>query len=171
MANSKRKVTVYLEPDVFLRLKLDACRPGSTYSQCVEKALTLWYSEDREHAQNNPLLRRMDRMNRADEVHTRKLAVMSDALGLFIQYFLTLIPEIPEERRETASDLGAARFKRFVDDLASVRSDSQRGVLAKAEDILADVSAFFTKEDLERLNRPLPQKRHASSVDPGGRDD
>ncbi|WP_298916515.1 hypothetical protein [uncultured Algimonas sp.] len=171
MATSKPKLTVYLEPDIFLRLKLDACRPGNTYSHLVEQALTLWYSEDREHAQNNPLLRRMDRMNRADEVHTRKLAVMSDALGLFIQYFLTLIPEIPEERRDTASDLGAARFKRFVEDLASVRSDSRRGVLAKAEDILADVSAFFTEEDLERLNRPLPQNHRASSVKQGGPDD
>ena len=170
MATAKPKLTVYLAPEVFLRLKLDACRPGNTYSQLVERALTLWYSEEREHAQNNPLLRRMDRMNRADEVHTRKLAVMSDALGLFIQYFLTLIPEIPEERRETASDLGALRFKRFVEDLASVRSESQRGVLAKAEDILADASAFFTAEDLERLDRPLAQTTDQSSDGQGGRD-
>ena len=171
MATSKPKLTVYLDPEVFLRLKLDACRPGNTYSQLVQQALTLWYSEDREHAQNNPLLRRMDRINRADEVHTRKLAVMSDALGLFIQYFLTLIPEIPEERRETASDLGAARFNRFVDDLASIRSDSRRGVLAKAEDILADVSAFFTQKDLERLSQPLPQNHHASPVKRGDTND
>lgn len=163
MATLKPKLTVYLTPDVFSRLKLDACRPGVTYSQLVEQALTLWYSEDRIHAQNNPLLRRMDRMNRADEVHTRKLAVVSDALGLFIQYFLTLIPEIPDDRRETASDLGVTRFKRFIDDLSAVRGDSQRGVLAKAEDIMADASEFFTQEDLERLHQPSPAQSPVAS--------
>ncbi|GLQ23855.1 hypothetical protein GCM10007853_17290 [Algimonas ampicilliniresistens] len=171
MVTAKPKVTVYLSDKIFLRLKLDASRPGMSYSEIAEQALTLWYSEDRVHEQNNPLLRRMDRMNRADEVHTRKLAVVSDALGLFIQYFLTLIPEIPSDRRETASDLGILRFNRFIEDLTTVRSDSTRGILARAEDVMADISSFFTKEQLETMNAPAPERSDAMSENEGGSND
>ncbi|MEM7668949.1 MAG: hypothetical protein AAF317_07320 [Pseudomonadota bacterium] len=167
MATNKKRLVVYLTHPVFRHLELDTSRPGITYSGVVEQALTLWYSEDRVHAQNNPLLRRLDRMSRADEVHTRKLAVLSDAMGLFIQYFLTLIPEIPEARRDAASSIGAVRYKRFLEDLVTVRSDSSRGVLAQAEDVLADASAFFTKEQLDQLHQPAPNSSDASSTDEG----
>ena len=170
MVTSKPRLCIYLPHQLHARLKLEVSRPGASYSEVISQALELWFSEDRIHAQNNPLLRRLDRMTRADEVHTRKLAVMSDALGLFVQYFLTLIPEIPEERRESASDLGVVRFNRFIENLSEVRADSRRGVLARAEDVLADVSAFFTKEQLASLHSPAVGNASQSPSFGGGED-
>jgi len=164
MATSKPRISVYLDPEIFVRLKLDSNRPGKTFSGIVEDALTLWYSEDREHAQNNPVLRRLDRLSRRDESHTRKLAVMSDAFALFVRYFLTVIPQVPKERRVAANDEGALRYERFIENLRIAISESPRGLLGSIEDIFSDESVYFTRGELERLHEPAPPRASKSEA-------
>src|SRR5205085_354751 len=70
-------------------------------------------SERREAA----LMRRLDRPTRQSERLHRDLTIAVEALALFIHYWLTLIPPLPESAQAAAQAKGCKRFAAFVETL------------------------------------------------------
>ena len=78
------------------------------------------------------LRRRLDRLTRQSERLHRDLTISVEALALFIHYWLTLIPTLPEDAQRAAQAKGRERFAVFVEALGRR--------LASGKNFLRDVS-------------------------------
>jgi hypothetical protein len=135
---------------------LAAKYPKTNVSDIVNDALRFWLSDEREEKRFSAVVRRLDRMSRLGELHSQKLAVQNEALALFVRYFLTVIPQVSEEKREAAKAQGAIRFEGYLKALREVLSEGSSGLLVSLQDILVEESDFFTADELDRLHEPLP---------------
>jgi hypothetical protein len=77
-------------------------------------------------------MRRLDRLSRQGERLQRDLTISVEALALFIHYWLTLIPTLPESAQASAQAKGRERFASFIETLG--------GRLASGKNFLRDVS-------------------------------
>ena len=133
-------------------------RPGEDYSGIVNKALSAFFSQQNGIHQEGALLRRLDRMTRQTETLKRNQIITSEAFALFVRYFLTVIPPVPDSDKASAQAQGASRFERYLESLQTVLAGGERVLFNALEDAIADESAFFTKEELMRLDEPAPEK-------------
>lgn len=156
MTTSRPRIRPYLDHDIHARLVLAAKYPKTTVSNIVNDALRFWLSDEREEKRFSAVVRRLDRMSRMGELHSQKLTVQNEALALFVRYFLTVIPQVSEEKRSAAKAQGAVRFEGYLKALREVLSEGSSGLLVSLQDILVEESVFFTADELDRLHEPLP---------------
>jgi hypothetical protein len=91
------------------------------------------------------------------------MIISAETTALFVRYFLTVIPPVPEADKKSAQAQGAARFNRFIKSLQTVLADGDRVLFNALEDIMINQSAFFTKEELMRLHEPAPDRELANA--------
>lgn len=161
MPSSKPRITIYIDTDNHDRLTVLAKKPGFNSSVIVNNALAAFFAGEHEVKRDAALIRRLDRMTRASEVLKRNQILSSEAFALFVRYFLTVIPPVPEKDKKAASAQGAVRFERFIESLQTVLADGDRTLFRALEDIMSDESAYFTKEELMKLHEPAPQREAA----------
>lgn len=163
MPSNKPRIWCYIDTDVFVRLTAKAKQPRQNVSLIVNTALAAFFAGETEAKRDAALIRRLDRMTRQSELLKRNQIVSTEAFALFVRYFLTVIPPVPDKDKTAASAQGAARFERFIESLQTVLSDGDRVLFTALEDVLADDSAFFTEEELMRLHdaAPKPEPSHA----------
>jgi hypothetical protein len=159
MPSTKPRIFGYVSESTYFKLKLAAARPNNNVSDILDKAIAHWLSEDRREDQLNALLRRLDGILREQERTRLKLAIQSEAHALFVKYFLTVIPQVPEEKRKAAKAEGEKRFGLYTEALHDIVSDATRSLVGLPEDILvSEESAFFTIEELDLLHKPAPAR-------------
>ena len=102
-------------------------------------------------------MRRLDRLSRQGERLQRDLTISVEALALFIHYWLTLIPTIPESAQAAAQAKGRERFAVFIENLGRR--------LAAGKNTLRDIS----RVPKLRNQRPLVHRgRRANQDDDAG---
>jgi len=156
MPSSKPRLAIYFDEDNFVRLKVMSERPGEDYSGVVNKALAAFFMNEHEVKRDAALIRRLDRMTRQSETLKRNQIISAEAFALFVRYFLTVIPPVPDSDKKSAQAQGAARFERYLHSLQTVLSDGERVLFTALEDVMVDESAYFTEEELKRLHNPAP---------------
>ena len=144
MPSTKPRIWSYIDPINHVRLKALAKRPGSNESQIVNDALTAFFMGEREVKRDAALIRRLDRMTRQAESLNRSQVITAEAFALFVRYFLTVIPPVPDADKRAAQAQGAARFERFIESLQTVLEDGETVIFAALQDVMSDKSAFFT---------------------------
>ncbi len=158
---SKPRIHPYISPDNFVRLQALTKCPGRRESEIVDKALAAFFSFEREDGRDGALIRRLDRMTRQMEGLKRDQIISAEAFALFVRYFLTVIPQVPNQDKAAAQAQGAARFETYLDSLKTLLEDGSRVLFTALDDVLVDESAFFTQEELMRLHKPVPAKEPA----------
>lgn len=156
MVTSLKRIQAYAPPELHRRLDIAASHPKVSKSQIVQQALELYLSAEQEAARNNPILRRLDRMTRESERLRQRIVVLTEAHALYVRYFLTLIPAPPNQEREAARSQGAARFEGYREALETILADKTRHLFDGIEDVFLGKSAFFTDEELDLLDEPIP---------------
>lgn len=156
MPSTKPRIRAYISVDNHTKLQIFAKKPGSCESKIVDDALAAFFAGEHEVKRDAALIRRLDRMTRQTEVLKRNQIIASEAFALFVRYFLTVIPPVPEADKPAASAQGMARFERYIQSLQTVLADGETILFAALEDVMADDTAFFTKEELMQLHRPKP---------------
>lgn len=61
--------------------------------------------------------KRLDRLSRQFEKLERDQNIEIETLALFVRYFLTVSPPVPEAHQDAARAQGKARFEQFVEQL------------------------------------------------------
>lgn len=153
MPSNKPRVTFYVTDDNYVRVKALASRPGQNVSKIVEAALTAYFSHEREDSRDGAIIRRLDRLTRQLEVNKRNMIILSETVALNVRYFLTLMPEVDGNDMPAVQAMGARRYEKFVETLRTVLGDGDRVLHSALDDIVVGEDAFFTKEDLMRLQR------------------
>lgn len=148
----KPRLSVYLDPEIMTQLTELAERKEQSKSLVAEAAITSFLTPDEADQREAAFARRLDRLTRQIERLERDLTIAVEALALFIRFWLTVTPSLPESAQAAAQAKGRERFGSFLETLGRR--------LAKGQSFLREVS-------IERLNngfaRPTETPTRAQS--------
>lgn len=134
-----RKDRVHVSFDAALSAELDALatRRKVSKSQIVEAALAAFFSPDGADQREAAIVRRVDRLTRGVERLERDVTIGNEAVALFVKFWLTTTPPLPDTMRDAAQATGRERYEGFVEALG--RRLAKGGTLAKevSEDLPA----------------------------------
>jgi predicted transcriptional regulator len=138
----KVQLSIYLDPDTFRTLDSFAKRRGQPKSLVAEAAIATFLSPDDSDRREAAISKRLDRIARVLERLERNDAVTLETIALFIRFWLTSTPALPEHSTPAARAKGAERYDRFVEALGR-RLSSGSTVL---KEVSIDLQASGTPE-------------------------
>ena len=83
----------------------------------VETALSSYLSPDNSERMEAALGRRLDRLTRQVERLERHVTISNEALALFVRFWLTVTPPLPDTAQPAAQAKGRERYEGFVEAL------------------------------------------------------
>lgn len=114
----KSKHTFRLSPAVARQLAELAIRKRVSQAEIVEAALVSLLSPDGSERMEAAFSRRIDRVLRQLEKLDRNVEVGNEALALFVRFWLTANPPLPDAAVAAAHAKGRDRYEGFVEALA-----------------------------------------------------
>jgi hypothetical protein len=138
---TKARLSVYLDPDMLAQLAELADRKDQPKSLIAEAAIMSFLTPDDADRREAVLTRRLDLLTRQGERLERDLSVVAETIALFIRFWLTVTPPLPQGAQGAAQATGRERFESFLETLGRR--------LAKGRSVLREVS-------FDRLNGTPP---------------
>jgi hypothetical protein len=114
----KLKRTFRLPPEVIDQLAEFALRKRVGQPDIVEAALRSFMSPDSSEQLEAALSRRLDRIDRHLGRLDEQTEITTEALALFVRFWLTANPPLPEAARAAAQAQANERYEGFVEALA-----------------------------------------------------
>nr|WP_278533400.1 CopG family transcriptional regulator [Komagataeibacter rhaeticus] len=109
------KYTFRLPPDLVDRIAEYATRRHVTQAAVVEAALASFLSPDGPDRLESALSRRLDRMTREIERLDRHVTITNETLAVFVRFWLTSTPPLPDGAMAAARVKGRERYDGFVE--------------------------------------------------------
>lgn len=113
----RTKHTFRLPPDLAARLADYANRKRVAQAVVVEAALASHLSADGADRLEAALAKRLDRMTRQIERLERHVTISNETLALFVRFWLTTTPPLPDSAKTAAQAKGRERYDGFVEAL------------------------------------------------------
>jgi predicted transcriptional regulator len=113
----RTKHTFRLPPDLAAQLADYAGRKRVPQALVVETALSSYLSPDNSERMEAALGRRLDRLTRQVERLERHVTISNEALALFVRFWLTATPPLPDTAQAAAQAKGRERYEGFVEAL------------------------------------------------------
>ena len=113
----RTKHTFRLPPDLAGKLADYAARKRVPQALVVEAALASHLSPDGADRLEAALARRLDRMSRGIERLERHVTISNEALAVFVRFWLTSTPPLPDAALPAAQAKGRERYQGFVEAL------------------------------------------------------
>jgi len=129
------KHTVRLPPELSSHLVDYAARKRVSQALVVETALASFLSPDNSERMEAAFTRRLDRICRQMERLERDVEISNEATALFVQFWLTTTPALPESELAAARASGRKRYTDFVASL-SARINSNNKLSADIDEAL-----------------------------------
>lgn len=115
---SRARLNLFIEPEHARRLEDLAAHRGVSKSSLVAAALASFLSPDGGDQREAALARRLDKLSRQFDKLDRDQNILIETVSLYLRYYLTVSPAVPESYQEAARAQGKARYAQFVDQLA-----------------------------------------------------
>ena len=147
----KPRLNVHIAHKLSEKVELIAKRPGVTKASVVEAALMGFFSKEFEDQRDGALIRRLDRLTRQFDRLERNLGITTETLALFIRFFLTVTPPLPNTDQDAARALGKERFDYFITQLGRRLAGGKNMISDVLDEITAKESDFFTTEEIDAL--------------------
>lgn len=113
--DTRAKVTFRFSAELARDLADYARRKRVTQSNVVEAALASYLSPDAADRLEAALARRLDRLTRQSERAQRHLEIGNETLAMFVRFWLTSTPPLPDSAQSAAQAKGRERFEAFVE--------------------------------------------------------
>ncbi len=152
----KPRINIYLDDHTAAQLALLSKRPGANKSRIVNDALDGFFNPEKNEESTNALIRRLDRMSKALDRLDRNQSVGVETLALFIRYFLTITPPLPETDRAVAHALGRERFEMFAAQVGR-RLAQDKNLLSEVLETIADTRPDLFAADTETIDKAASQ--------------
>ena len=136
----RTKHTFRLPPDLAAQLADYAHRKRVPQALVVETALSSHLSPDSSERMEAALGRRLDRLTRQVERLERHVTISNEAQALFVRFWLTVTPPLPDTAQPAAQVKGRERYQGFVDALGRR--------LAKGQTLAQEISQEVTAKDM-----------------------
>ena len=121
----KRGFSVYLSPELMGQLTAFAKRERQPKSLVAETAIVSFLTPDDADRREAAVARRLDQLTRQVDRLERDLTVSAEALTLFIRFWLTVTPPLPDTAQAAAQAKGRERFDSFLQALGRRLSKGQ----------------------------------------------
>lgn len=125
-SGNRIKHTFRLPPDLSRQLAEVAIRKRTTQALIVETAIASFLSPDGSERLEAAIGRRLDRIMRQFDRLDYHVEVTNEALALFVRFWLTANPPLPDAGLAAAQAQGRERYERFVEALARKMESGQR---------------------------------------------
>jgi predicted transcriptional regulator len=132
----RSKHTFRLPPDLARQLAHYAGRKRVPQALVVETALASHLSPDGADRLEAALARRLDRLTRQIERLEHHVKISNEAIALFVRFWLTSMPPLPDSAQAAAQIKGRERYEGFVEALG--RRLARGGSLA--DEVVADIN-------------------------------
>ena len=113
----RTKHTFRLPPELAGQLADYAGRKRVPQALVVETALSSYLSPNNSERMEAALGRRLDRLTRQVERLERHVTISNEALALFVRFWLTVTPPLPDTAQNAAQTKGRERYEGFVEAL------------------------------------------------------
>ena len=110
----KAQISVYLDPDVMKALATYAARREQPMSLIAEAALASFLSPDADERREAAIAKRLDQVDRRLARLERDVGISTETLALFVRFWLTTTPPLPEPAASAARAKAGARYDNFV---------------------------------------------------------
>lgn len=118
MKNAKKKrLSVYLDPNVMNVLADYSARRDVSLSLIAEAAIASFLSPDAEERKEAAITRRLDQIDRRAQRVERDVGIAIETLALFVRVWLNSTPALPESAQPEARAKGLQRYDSFVEAL------------------------------------------------------
>lgn len=116
MANplKKQRLSVYLEPEVMKALAAHAARRDQSRSLIAEAAIASFLSPDAAERQEAATTKRLDQLDRRMTRMERDVGISIEMLAVFVRFWLTTNPPLPEPAQAAARAQAGERYDAFV---------------------------------------------------------
>ncbi len=153
---SKKRYTLYISRPLARKFDLVAAHRNGAKSALAEEALRAALDPEQHPGVEDVLIRRLDDLNRNIATIRRDIAITTETLALFVRYFLTITPPLPESEQEPARLLGKERFQVFVAQIGRRLAEDHRLVSEVLETIAVNQPDLFAtaSDDAPLKHRP-----------------
>ena len=131
----KTQISVYLEPDVMTMLSDYVARREQPMSLVVEAAVASFLSPDDAERREAILAKRLDQIDRRMTRLERDVGISVETLAVFVRFWLTSTPALPEPAAQAARAKAAERYEAFVTALGRRLAQGPKLRLEVSEDV------------------------------------
>lgn len=110
----KQRLSVYLEPDVMKALAAHAARRGHSLSLVAEAGIASFLSPDAAERQEAAIAKRLDQIDRRMTRMERDIGISVETLAIFVRFWLTTTPALPEPAAQAARAKAGERYEAFI---------------------------------------------------------
>lgn len=110
----KTQMSVYLDLDVMKALSAHAARREQPLSLIAEAAIASFLSPDADERREAAIAKRLDQIDRRIARLERDVGISVETLALFIRFWLTTTPPLPEPAAQAARAKAGTRYDNFV---------------------------------------------------------
>ena len=116
MAAPKKKtqISVYLDPALMQGLSAYAARREQSMSLIAEAAIASFLSPDADERREAAIAKRLDQQDRRLGRLERDVGIAVETLALFVRFWLTTTPALPEPAAKAARAQAGTRYDNFV---------------------------------------------------------
>ncbi|MDR6190315.1 putative transcriptional regulator [Agrobacterium pusense] len=132
---TRTRMNVYFDPALLKHVEALARRRNVSKSAIIEAAVASFLSGDTSEKLEAATSRRLDRLGRQIDTLDEDLAVLGEALSLFIRFWLTVTPPLPETSQVSARAKGAERFEGFMQSLGKRLATGDRFLKELSRDL------------------------------------
>jgi hypothetical protein len=113
----RERMNVYFPSELLKQIADLADRKRLSRSAIVEAAVASFLSPDGADRREAAFTRRLDRLSRQVQRLERNVGVSAEALALFIRFWLTITPPLPNDAQAAAQIKGRERYEGFIEAL------------------------------------------------------
>lgn len=110
----KQRLSIYLDPPVMKALVEHAARRDLSRSLVAEAAIASFLSPDAAERQEAATTKRLDQIDRRLNRLERDLGISVETLAVFVRFWLTTTPQLPEPAQAAARAQSGKRYDAFV---------------------------------------------------------
>jgi predicted transcriptional regulator len=140
----RTKHTFRLPRDLATKLANYAAQKHVPQALVVETALASHLSPDGADRLEAALARRLDRMTRQIDRLERHVTISNEALAVFVRFWLTSTPPLPDTALAAAQSKGRERYEGFVEALGRRLTRGRK----LADEVILDVDATVPESDV-----------------------
>ena len=110
----KTKISAYLDPEVMTMLSDYAARRDQSQSMIAEAAIASFLSPDAAERREAAIGKRLDQLDRRMTRLERDVGIAVETLAVFIRFWLTTTPALPEPAAQAARAKAGERYESFI---------------------------------------------------------
>ncbi|HRN83199.1 MAG TPA: CopG family transcriptional regulator [Hyphomicrobium sp.] len=146
-SEKKKRLSIYLDPDVSHRLADHAGRREQSRSMIAEAAIASFLSPDAEERREAAIAKRLDRIDRIIQRLERDIGIANEALAIFIRSWLTSTASLPDAAQASARAKGGERYDKFLEALGRRLAQGPRLRQEVPEDMQGREANDETRQD------------------------